>query len=213
MRKIIQRPNSAALAWIVSGGVWFALGTTWGLFSAAHLIAPELFDNIGWLVFGRTRPVHVNTVIFGFVTPTLIGAALHYVPAMLKTKLWSEPLGWLAWLAWNGAVVSGFVFLPQGVTQGREYTEYIFPADVCVMIALVLLIVNFVMTIATRREPLLYVSVWYVVGMAVWTAGVYPIGNVMWQPATGALPGVLDSIFLWFYGHNLVGLLLTRLWP
>ena len=44
-----------------------------------------------------------------------------------------------------------------------------------------------------------------------WTAGVYPIGNVMWHPATGRMPGLLDSIFLWFYGHNLVGLLLTPL--
>ncbi|MCL2700197.1 MAG: cbb3-type cytochrome c oxidase subunit I [Phycisphaerae bacterium] len=208
---IFRKPNSAALAWLLAGAVWFAMGTTWGLFSAAHLIAPELFDNISWLVFGRTRPVHVNTVIFGFVAPMLIGAALHYVPALLKTRLWSEPLGWLAWLAWNAAVASGFILLPLGITQGREYAEYIFPFDVCIMVALVLLIVNLVMTIATRREPLLYVSVWYVVGMAVWTAGVYPIGNVMWQPATGAMPGVLDSIFLWFYGHNLVGLLLTPL--
>ena len=44
-----------------------------------------------------------------------------------------------------------------------------------------------------------------------WTAGVYPIGNVMWNPSTGALPGLLDSIVLWFYGHNVVGLLLTPL--
>ena len=42
------------------------------------------------------------------------------------------------------------------------------------------------MTIADRREKTLYVSVWYFVGALLWTAGVYPIGNVMWHPATGA---------------------------
>jgi len=40
---------------------------------------------------------------------------------------------------------------------------------------------------------------------------VYPIGNVMWNPETGALPGLLDSVFLWFHGHNIIGLLLTPL--
>ncbi len=67
------------------------------------------------------------------------------------------------------------------------------------------------MTITERRENTLYVSVWYAAGALLWTAGVYPIGNVMWHPATGALSGLLDSVFLWFYGHNLVGLLLTPL--
>ena len=73
------------------------------------------------------------------------------------------------------------------------------------------LIVNLIMTVANRRENTLYVSVWYVLGAVLWTAGVYPIGNVMWHPATGAMPGLMDSILLWFYGHNIVGLLLTPL--
>jgi cytochrome c oxidase cbb3-type subunit 1/cytochrome c oxidase cbb3-type subunit I/II len=67
------------------------------------------------------------------------------------------------------------------------------------------------MTIANRREEHLYVSVWYFTGMLLWTAAVYPIGNVIWHPSTGALEGLLDSIILWFYGHNLVGLILTPL--
>ena len=79
------------------------------------------------------------------------------------------------------------------------------------MLALLALIFNLVMTVANRRENTLYVSVWYVLGAVLWTAGVYPIGNVMWHPATGAMPGLMDSIFLWFYGHNIVGLLLTPL--
>jgi cbb3-type cytochrome c oxidase subunit I len=174
-------------------------------------MAPEFFSNIGPLVFGRTRPVHVNTVIFGFVTSTLLGCALYYVPALLRTRLWSEPLGWAALALWNAAVVSGPVTFAYGITQGREYTEYIWICDVCVVLAILALIVNLVMTVAARRENTLYVSVWYVLGSMVWMAGVYPIGNVMWRPDTGAMPGLLDSVFLWFYGHNVVGLLLTPL--
>jgi cytochrome c oxidase cbb3-type subunit 1/cytochrome c oxidase cbb3-type subunit I/II len=33
----------------------------------------------------------------------------------------------------------------------------------------------------------------------------------MWHPRTGAESGVVDAIFLWFYGHNIFGLLVTPL--
>ncbi len=40
---------------------------------------------------------------------------------------------------------------------------------------------------------------------------VYGIGNVIWVPGAGALTGIPDAIILWFYGHNVLGLLLTPL--
>jgi cbb3-type cytochrome c oxidase subunit I len=204
-----RKTNSAALAFLTAGAVWFVVGTTYGAFSAIHFVAPDFFANIPALVFGRTRPAHVNTVIFGFVTSALFGCMLYIVPALLKTRLWSERLGWFSFICWNVAVLSGPITFAQAITQGREYTEYVFAFDVLIVLAMLGFIVNLVMTVVNRRENALYVSVWYFMGMALWTAGVYPIGNVMWAPSAGALPGLLDSILLWFYGHNLVGLLLT----
>jgi len=211
MLSFTRKTNSAALAFLVAGAVWFAVGALYGLFSAIHLVAPEFFNNLAALVFGRTRPVHVNTMLFGFIGTMLLGCALYYVPALLRTRLWSEPLAWVSFAFWNVAVLSGPVTFPFGITQGREYAEYVWIFDVSVVLAILALIVNLVMTTATRRENTLYVSVWYVFGAALWTAAVYPIGNVMWHPSTGAMPGLLDSIILWFYGHNVVGLFLTPL--
>jgi cbb3-type cytochrome c oxidase subunit I len=206
-----RRTNSAALAFIVSGAIWFVIGTLYGLISAIHLVAPEFFNNIPWLVFGRTRPIHVNTVIYGFVSGTLMGCGVYYVPALLRTKLWSEPLGWITFGLWNGVVLSGPLCFSFGYSQGREYAEYVWVADVMVVAAILTMFVNAVMTILNRKIDVLYVSVWYFVGTFMWTAWSYPIGNVMWHPTTGAEAGMLDSIFLWFYGHNLVGLILTPL--
>jgi len=206
-----RRPNSAALAFIVAGSIWFVIGTFYGLFSAIHLVAPEFFNNIPWLVFGRTRPTHVNTVIYGFVAGTLIGSGLYYTPKLLRTTLWSEPLGWVSFVLWNLAVLSGPVGFAFGYSQGREYAEYIWTADLLIVLAVLTMLVNAVMTILQRNTGELYISVWYFVGTFLWTAGSYPIGNVMWHPATGAESGLLDSIFLWFYAHNLVGLILTPL--
>jgi cytochrome c oxidase cbb3-type subunit 1 len=206
-----RRPNSAALAFIVAGSIWFVIGTFYGLFSAIHLVSPEFFNNIPWLVFGRTRPAHVNTVIYGFVAGTLIGCGAYYTPRLLRTTLWSEPLGWVSFVLWNLVVLSGPVGFAFGYSQGREYAEYIWVADALVVAAIVTMLVNAVMTVLRRNIDELYISVWYFVGTFLWTAGSYPIGNVMWHPATGAESGLLDSIFLWFYAHNLVGLILTPL--
>lgn len=211
MMEFVRKEHSAALAFLIGGAVWFAVGTTYGLTTAVHLVNPEFFSNIPWLVFGRTRPTHVNTVIYGFIASTLIGCAMYFVPALLRTRLWSQPLGWLSFVFWNLAVLSGPTLLPFAITQGREYTEYIWPFDFLIMATVLLLLLNLVMTVVDRKENYLYVSVWYVFGMMLWTAGSYPIGNVMWNPRAGALPGLIDSVFLWYYAHNLVGLLLTPL--
>lgn len=58
---------------------------------------------------------------------------------------------------------------------------------------------------------MLYVSVWYITAAIILTLIVYAIGNVIWVPWTGALTGMPDAIVLWFYGHNVLGLLLTPL--
>ncbi len=206
-----RRPNSTALAFMVGGAVWFVLGTFYGLLTSIQFISPEFFNNIPWLVFGRIRPIHVNTVIYGFVAGTLIGCGVYYAPSLLRTKLWSEPLGWVSFGLWTIAVLGGPLGISFGYSQGREYAEYPWIVDLALVGAVVTMLLNAVMTLFNRTANVLYVSVWYFVGTFLWTSAVYPIGNVMWHPSTGAESGLLDSIFLWFYGHNLVGLILTPL--
>lgn len=206
-----RKPGSTALAYLVAGAVWFVVGTLYGGVSALHLVSPELWNNIAALTFGRERPIHVNSVLYGFVTTTLIGVGLHYVPALLRTRLWSEPLGWVSFVLWNLTMISAPITFSYGWSQGREYAEHLWWFDVSLTLSLVLMLVNVVMTIAQRQENALYVSVWYFTGMLLWMCGVYPIGNCMWNPKWGAMQGLIDSVFLWYYGHNLPGLLLTPL--
>jgi cbb3-type cytochrome c oxidase subunit I len=81
--------------------------------------------------------------------------------------------------------------------------------DVLFVMCFALVLYNLVMTIRRRREPLLYVSIWYVGAAVLMTAVTYCLGNVIWKPDSGALLGIPDAIILWFYGHNIFGLLLT----
>lgn len=211
MFEFTRKPHGAALAFFIAGSFWFMIGTLYGLFSAIHLVSPELINNVAPLVFGRVRPAHVNTIVYGFVVTTLIGSGMYYTPILLGRRLWSERLGWISWLLWNITVLSGPISFGMGYSQGREYSEYLWIFDVTLMISMLLILLNLIMTVLHRNENFLYISVWYFVATFLWTSGSYFIGNVMWQPPEGAIDGILDSILLWFWGHNLPGLLLTPL--
>ncbi len=187
------------------------VATFMGLLGATELIAPDLIKNIGWLVFGRIRPIHINLVLFGFVTPGLLAAAFYYLPRLLRTEIFSEKLGVFTVVAWNFMLIATVVTLAAGHSQGREYAEMIWPVDMLVVVGLVLVLINLLMTVKKRQEPILYVSVWYVLAALVLTATTFSLGNVIWRPDSGALAGIPDAILLWFYGHNVFGLFLTPL--
>ena len=211
MKLISNQPNSTARIYIASGAMWAFLGALTGLTAALELLAPDIIGRYPFLSFGRIRPLHVNLIAFGGVYTLLLGGAAHIVPRLCRVEgLWSEKLGSAnALLLWNAVFVAAIFALPFGYTQGREYAEFVWWIDWMLAISVILFTFNVYMTVATRRERLLYVSLWYICGGLIWTILVYFLGNVMWNPPSGALTGIIDSIWLWFYGHNVVGLILT----
>jgi len=200
-----------AQAFCLTSLFWMMIATFMGLVGATELMAPDLLENVGWLVFGRVRPIHINLVLFGFVTPGLLGAAFYYIPRLLRTDLFSERLGVFTVVVWNITLVAAMVSLMAGHTQGREYAELIWHVDMAVVAVFGLCIINMIMTVKNRKEKILYVSVWYICAGLVLTATTFSLGNVIWRPDTGALVGIPDAILLWFYGHNVFGMLLTPL--
>ncbi|NWF57192.1 MAG: cbb3-type cytochrome c oxidase subunit I [Syntrophaceae bacterium] len=187
------------------------LGTSYGFTAALELAAPDLLGNISWLVFGRIRQVHTNLVMFGFVGSALLGGAHYLVPTLLRTSLYSERIGRACVWFWNLALASGVVTLSMGYTQNREYAELIWPIDLGVLFVLALVFYNLLQTLRQRRENLLYVSVWYVIGSVIFTFFSYFFGNAVWNPETGSITGMPDAILAWFYGHNILGFFFTPL--
>lgn len=200
---------SASRTFMLSAAIWLVIGVSMGLILALQFVFPDLFRGIPWLVFGRLRQAHTNTVMFAWLSGAMMGIWLYIVPRLTGRQLWSERLGNICALLWNVALLVGIVGLLTAHTQSREYAELIWIVDVGVMIVLILNLVNLYMTIAHRVEPKLYVSLWYITGTLIWMPMLYFIGNIMWNPPTGALTGIDDTIFNWFYGHNVLGLWFT----
>ncbi len=205
----VSTENLTAKAFTLTSALWFAAATSFGMIAAGYLIAPDFLANIEYIHFGRARPMHINAVLFGFVTPGLLAAAFYYFPKLMRTELYSHKLGVFSAVFWNITVAAGMIGISLGYTQGREYAELPWPVDIMVVISFSMVVTNILMTIRKRAESILFVSIWYTTAAVVLTSITYCLGNVIWKPDTGALAGIPDAILLWFYGHNIFGLLLT----
>jgi len=206
---MLNKKNSASAHFMLSAAIWLIVGVLMGLTLALQFVFPDLFRGIPWLVFSRLRQAHTNTVMFAWLSGAMMGVWLYIVPRLTGRQLWSETLGNICVILWNITVFLGIGGILLTYTQSREYAEFVWIIDVAVMVVLVLNLINLYMTIGNRVEPKLYVSLWYISATLIWMPMLYFIGNVMWNPSTGALTGIDDTIFNWFYGHNVLGLWFT----
>lgn len=214
MKSVLQfmlpdEPGSASRRFFLTAVIWLLVGILFGLLGAVVMVAPDLLPGVAQLSFGRLRPTHINIVIFGFLMPAYFGGFLYVVPAVCRTTLYSERLGNFAVWFWNVLVVGALYTMAHGITQGREYAELPWIIDIGILAAVLVLLILVFGTVARRQEKLLFVSVWYIAGGLLWTFFVYAVGNVVWAPPSGSWTGMSDQILMWFYGHNVVGLVVT----
>ena len=169
----VSASNPTAKAFTLTSAFWFAGATTLGMIAAGYLIAPDFLANVEYIHFGRARPMHINAVLFGFVTPGLLAAAFYYFPKLLRTELFSHKLGVFSAIFWNITVVSGLIGISTGHTQGREYAELPWTVDIMVVISFSMVVFNILMTIRQRKESILFVSIWYTTAAVVLTSITY----------------------------------------
>ncbi|MBU4237810.1 MAG: cbb3-type cytochrome c oxidase subunit I, partial [Alphaproteobacteria bacterium] len=61
---------------IGSGITWLVIGSIFGLMASLKLHWPDWLTNVAPLTFGRVRTLHLNLVIYGWLSMTGIGVAL-----------------------------------------------------------------------------------------------------------------------------------------
>lgn len=207
--RFLDRDDMASITWMMWAVFFIFWGTTQGLIMVIEFVWPDFLAGIPALVLGRVRQSHTNSVMFGILSMGQVGMWYYMTPRLTARKLWSELLGTITAWAWGIAVLVGVALELAGYSQGREYAEMIYGVDVAIVLCCISNLVNLFMTISKRVEQKLFVVLWYTIGGLMWFPMLYFIGNVMWNPPVGSLTGINDSIFNWFYGHNVLGLWFT----
>ena len=198
--------RSLIFKWLLSGLFWLMFAPSVGMAVSTMFNYPDYLGDNLYLTFGRLRPMHVNGVIFGAFSTLFIGICYYVVPRLTGIRVWRAGLGHVLVWAWNFALALGMTMLAMGYNQGLEAGELPLVVDILIFAVMVTLTVQFGMTVARRKEPQLYVSLWYLIAAFVWTVLNLILGSFIipyW------IPGINNAAFHGLFLHYIVGLWIT----
>jgi cytochrome c oxidase cbb3-type subunit I len=197
------------------------LGMLVGTIIAAQLAFPELNYLLGeYGTFSRLRPIHTNTVVFGFTVSGIFATWFYLGQRVLKVSMAESKflmvIGNLQfWIYFVGALLATISLL-LGVSSSKEYAQYEWPFDLVVVVVWVLWGVGIMGLIGIRREKALYISIWYYLACFLGIAMLYLFNNMalptyFMTEGLGSIThsvsmyaGTNDALVQWWYGHNAV---------
>jgi len=209
------------LATVVLGIVGMLVGVilAWQMaFPAVNLMAGEGLAE--YTNFSRLRPLHTDSVIFGF-TLSGIWATWYYVgQRVLKVSMAESKflmfLAKLHFAIYMVVVVAVVGSLLLGISTGKEYADFEWPIDIAVVVVWVLWGMGLFGLIGIRREKSLYISIWYYIATFLGIAMLYLFNNMeiptyfasggvgAWYHSVSMYSGTNDALVQWWYGHNAV---------
>ncbi len=205
--------NKIVKAFMIATVVFGLVGMLVGLTAATQLVYPIFNFDSQYTTFGRIRPLHTNAVIFAFVGNAIFAGVYYSMQRLLKTRMYSDLLGWIHFWGWQLIIVAAVITLPLGMSTSKEYAELEWPIDIAITIIWVVFGWNMIATIVKRRERHMYVAIWFYIATFV-TVAVLHVVNSFAVPVTflksySWYAGVQDALVQWWYGHNAVAFFLT----
>lgn len=193
---------------------WGLVGMLVGVLIALQLAYPEL-NLEPYFTFGRLRPVHTSGVIFAFGGNVLFATSFHVVQRTCRTRLWHDGVAKFIFWGYQAFIVMAAASYVLGITQNKEYAEPEWWADLWLTVVWVAYLIQFLMTLAKRQEPHIYVANWFYLAFII-TVAVLHLGNAAHLPlsitswhSVAVTAGVQSALIQWWYGHNAVGFFLT----
>ena len=193
--------------------VFGLVGMLVGVIIAVQLFWPAANLNLPWTSFGRLRPLHTNAVIFAFCGNAIFAGIYYSSQRLLKARLASDFLTRFHFWGWQAIIVAAAITLPLGLTTSKEYAELEWPIDIAIALVWVAFGVNLIWTAIKRREPTMYVSIWFYIATFLAVAMLHVVNSinipVSLFKSYPVFRGVQDALVQWWYGHNAVAFFLT----
>ena len=131
---------------------WGVVGFLVGLVIAWQLAFPALNLDLPWTTFGRLRPLHTSAVIFAFGGNVLLATSFYVVQRTCRARLAGgvAPVVRVLGLPASSSCIAGTGYL-LGVTQGKEYAEPEWYADLWLTIVWVVYLLVFLGTLCEAQ--------------------------------------------------------------
>ena len=210
-------------------------GMSVGVLIAFELAYPGVNTIFGhaiaqYTAFGRLRPVHTNSVIYGFTVSGVFATWYYVGQRVLKVSMAESKflmfIGKLQFFLYLIVIIFGISSLIMGWTTSREYAEMQWPVVLGVTVVWVLWGISIFGLIGIRRERSLYISIWYYIATFLGVAMLYlfnnaeiptilatdPAGQSMigsWMQSISMYSGTNSAMVQWWFGHNAVAFVFT----
>lgn len=212
-QNVVEYNNVLVKKFTIAAVFWGIAGFAVGVLIALQMAFPAL-NLEPYFTFGRLRPLHTSAVIFAFGGNVLFATSYFCVQRTCRTRLWSDKLSNFTFWGYQLFILMAGLGYLGGVTQGKEYAEPEWYADLWLTIVWVVYLVIFLMTLAKRKEPHIYVANWFFLSFIITVAVLHLVNGVSVPVGfTGkSYPlwaGVQSAMIQWWYGHNAVGFFLT----
>jgi len=199
----------------IAAMIWGLAGFLVGVIVAFQMAYPVLNFDLPWISFGRLRTLHTSAVIFAFGGNVLLATSMYVVQRTSRARMAGYITPWFVILGYNFFIVIAGTGYLLGITQGKEYAEPEWYADLWLTVVWVCYLLVYLGTLWRRKEPHIYVANWFYLAFIV-TIAMLHLGNNATIPISIFSPksyilwsGVQDAMFQWWYGHNAVGFFLT----
>lgn len=186
--------------------IWLLIGSVFGLMASLKMHMPDWLTGSAPLTFGRMRAMHLNSVIYGFLSVGGIGTAMWLIPTIFKTHLRLPGVAMAGAVLWNIGVGVGVWAIGTGWTDGMEWLEIPWQVDILLAVAGACFAATLIASAAKRREHHIYVSGWYLMAGLFWFPTLFFIANI-----PGLHVGAQQATVNWWFAHNVLGLWLTPL--
>lgn len=195
------------LFFFFTAAAWLIVGSLLALIASIKLHTPEFWSDWEWLTFGRVRPAHLNTVIYGWSSLVGIGVLFWLQARLSRTCLRYQKLLYIVGVVWNLAILGGTLTLLTGRYSSVEWLE--FPVWTAAILGLSFLVIMGTSLDLFRRRTKghVYVSQWYLFGAVFWFPALYVLGNLMIH--LGGATGVAQATANWWFAHNVLGIWFT----
>ena len=195
------------VVFFASAVFWLLVGSILALLASIKMHSPWFMAGADWLTFGRVRPAHLNTVIYGWGSMAGVGVMLWLEARLCRVKLPLQLPLVVGCALWNLGVAGGTLAILQGYGTSVEWLE--FPQTWSFVFAgvFVIIMASSLLMFSGRRASHIYVSQWYLFGAVLWFPFLYVLANALIHG--GLATGVVQASANWWFAHNVLGLWFT----
>ncbi|MEO6846373.1 MAG: cbb3-type cytochrome c oxidase subunit I [Chthoniobacterales bacterium] len=183
---------------------WLLVSSLLGMISAVQINQPWFLDNCPFLTFGRVRPAHLDSLIYGWASAAGIGVGIWLMARLSGVVLKQNKLLIVAGIFWNVGNLIGVLAILAGYSQSIEWLNYPSFAALLLFIAYGFIAIWGIIIFQSRKPGGVYVSQWYLLAAFLCFPWLYATANtfLVWHTIQGSAQTPIN----WWYAQGIFGL-------